>query len=492
MANFNQYAAESFLNFQFFIGVVEARDDPLKLGRVKVRCYGIHSDNRSDISSEQLPWAMPVMPYTSASISGVGTSPTGPVEGSWVFGFFLDGKEMQQPMVLGTMVGAPTDLPKFWEGFNDPDGIYPKIEDSMVGVGESDINKLARGDDIYNATEFKTLTVRSGETTFHTKVRDRTTSIPKAVPPKVPAVKDGSPPGTHPITYFKREFWDEPYPRYGDNTRYKSVYPLNHVHVSESGHVFETDDTLGAGRIHQYHRSGTFYEIQNDGTRITKVVGDDYEVVMKNKNMVVRGNVNITVDQGDLRLYVHKEKVNSGDPPGKGGDMYVECDGDYNLNIKGDMTTKIQGSEHKEVITDSSTQINGKQSLRVTKDRVTNIGGAHREDIGTVTAGSNHEQTITGSKSVTVGNNSNQTVTNEITIAALTDNATVSSGNNINIKSTSNTNMEIEKSLNVDTTEKIDMDATLNVEITTPQKVDVDGTSGVDIDGGDIHLNKDS
>ena len=53
---------------------------------------------------------------------------------------FLDGKEMQQPMVLGTMVGAPTDLPKFWEGFNDPDGIYPKIEDSMVGVGESDIN----------------------------------------------------------------------------------------------------------------------------------------------------------------------------------------------------------------------------------------------------------------------------------------------------------------------------------------------------------------
>ena len=58
----------------------------------------------------------------------------------------------------------------------------------MVGVGESDINKLARGDDIYNGTDDKITTIRSGETTFHTKVRDRTTSIPKAVPPKVPAV----------------------------------------------------------------------------------------------------------------------------------------------------------------------------------------------------------------------------------------------------------------------------------------------------------------
>ena len=136
-----QYSAETFKNYQYYMGVVEDRNDPLKLGRVRVRCYGIHSDSRSDIPTDKLPWATPIMPYTSASTSGVGVSPTGPVEGTWVFGLFLDGIEMQQPIVLGTMIGAPTDLPNKDVGFSDPDGIYPKIEEKMVGVGESDINK---------------------------------------------------------------------------------------------------------------------------------------------------------------------------------------------------------------------------------------------------------------------------------------------------------------------------------------------------------------
>ena len=35
-------------NLQHFMGVVEDRDDPLKLGRLKVRCYGIHTDIKSD------------------------------------------------------------------------------------------------------------------------------------------------------------------------------------------------------------------------------------------------------------------------------------------------------------------------------------------------------------------------------------------------------------------------------------------------------------
>jgi len=423
--------ALQFRDFQFFLGVVEDRMDPLKLGRVRVRCHGIHTEAKDQIPTEDLPWALPVMPFTSASTSGIGTSPTGPVNGTWVFGFFLDGSQMQEPMILGTLIGSPTKLPDMTKGFNDPEGIYPKIQ----FTGESSVNKLARGDDIYLASTDKTNTIRSGETIFHIKDRDLTKGVQTAVPPKVASVKDGVPIGKHPVTYFQRGFWTEPYPRYGDNTKYKSLYPLNHTQVTESGHVFEVDDSAGVGRIHQYHRSGTFYEIQNDGTRVTKIVGDDYEIVMKNKNMVVRGNVNITVDQGDLRLYVHKEKVNRGDPPGKGGDMYVECDGDYNLNIKGDMTTKIQGSEHKEVITDSSTQINGKQSLRVSKDRITNIGGAHREDIGTVRYGSNHEQVITGSKSVTIGNNSNHIVENKITIDALNDDASIISGNNVNVKS---------------------------------------------------------
>ena len=259
-----QYSAETFKNYQYYMGVVEDRNDPLKLGRVRVRCYGIHSDSRSDIPTDKLPWATPIMPYTSASTSGVGVSPTGPVEGTWVFGLFLDGMEMQQPIVLGTMIGAPTDLPNKDVGFSDPGGIYPKIEAALVGIGESDVNKLARGNDIDDGTSLNTHTIRAGETTYAIKKRDRTLLIPKANPPKASSVKDGVPPGFHTLAYFNRKYWSEPLPRYGGSSKYKSKYPLNHVQVTESGHVFEVDDSPKAGRIHEYHRSGTFYEIQDD------------------------------------------------------------------------------------------------------------------------------------------------------------------------------------------------------------------------------------
>ena len=36
------YSAEYFRNFQYFFGVVEDRLDPLKMGRVRIRAFGIH------------------------------------------------------------------------------------------------------------------------------------------------------------------------------------------------------------------------------------------------------------------------------------------------------------------------------------------------------------------------------------------------------------------------------------------------------------------
>ena len=248
--------------------------------------------------------------------------------------------------------------------------------------------------------------------------------------------------------------------------------------------MFEVDDSKYAGRIHQYHHSGTFYEIQPNGTRVTKIVGDDYEIVVHDKNMVVSGNVNITVNESDLRLYVSKDQDKD-----KGGDIYFECDGDFNLNIKGDMVTKVQGSEHKEVLTDSATQINGKQSLRITKDRITNIGGAHREDIGTVTVGSDHEQTITGNKTVMISNSSYHTAENEIQLVSLLDNTSIASGNNVNVRSVSNTNITTEDNFKVNADTKIDLDATENVEMNTPATVIIGGDTEVDIDGAKINLN---
>lgn len=91
----------------WWTGVVENRDDPEKLGRCKVRIFGYHIDDTNLLPTKDLPWAIPLQPITSAATSGIGNTPVGIVPGSWVVGFFLDGKEAQQPVIMGTIAGKP-------------------------------------------------------------------------------------------------------------------------------------------------------------------------------------------------------------------------------------------------------------------------------------------------------------------------------------------------------------------------------------------------
>ena len=129
--------------FTWWQGVVEDRNDPLKLGRCRVRVLGYHTDKKNDIPTSSLPWATPMQPITSAAMNGIGTTPMGPVEGTWVVGFFRDGKSAQEPVIIGTVGGKmdKDDKKDPSRGFNDPDGIYPRDE----FIGEADTNRLARG-----------------------------------------------------------------------------------------------------------------------------------------------------------------------------------------------------------------------------------------------------------------------------------------------------------------------------------------------------------
>ena len=108
----------------------------------------------------------------------------------------------------------------------------------------------------------------------------------------------------HPVVQAKREDVDdltgEP------KTQYYAQYPYNHVKETESGHIQEFDDTPGRERIHEFHRTGTFYEVHPDGSKVTKIVGNDYEIVHKNKSIRVRGDCKVFVD-GDASLYVRGE-----------------------------------------------------------------------------------------------------------------------------------------------------------------------------------------
>ena len=119
----NEFDSHNFMGkngFVWWYGVVEDRKDPLYIGRVRVRCIGWHTDDKDLIATEDLPWADVVQPITSAAMSGIGQSPTGPVEGTHVFGFFRDGREAQQPVVLGTVGGIPERIANNLKGFFDP------------------------------------------------------------------------------------------------------------------------------------------------------------------------------------------------------------------------------------------------------------------------------------------------------------------------------------------------------------------------------------
>ena len=133
-------------SFSWWIGVVEDRIDPAMLGRCKVRIIGYHTDDAAELLTKDLPWAVPSMPVTSPSISGISETPSF-VEGTTVLGFFSDGPDGQVPVIMGTLPGKPrnknTDPLK---GFSDPNGKYPRSAEGtgLNGLQESDLSRLAR------------------------------------------------------------------------------------------------------------------------------------------------------------------------------------------------------------------------------------------------------------------------------------------------------------------------------------------------------------
>lgn len=271
-------------NFVWFFGVVEDRDDPLKLGRVRVRPFSWYTENLSDVPREHLPWAHTIQPTTSASISGKGRSPTGILEGTWVVGFFLDGDDAQQPMIMGTLPGIPQRPANTSIGFSDPNGTYP------LWQNEPDTSRLARNENVE-------------QTIVSSKQASRDLSVPIA---------------------NNTATWDQPH------NPYNGRYPYNHVYESESGHIIEVDDSAGSERIHFYHRAGTFIEIDRNGTRVQKTVGDGYEIYERDGYVHIKGSVNVTVD-GDANLYI-KNNAN------------IDVDGNLNLKVGDTLNVNVGGN----------------------------------------------------------------------------------------------------------------------------------------------------
>ena len=278
--------------FQWFVGVVEDRQDPQTLGRLRVRCLGYHTEDLVKLPTADLPWAHVMNPITSATVSGLGQTPLGAVEGTWVVGFFQDGSDAQQPIIIGTLPGVPSELPDIDsnKGFQDAvNGVYPKYT-------ETDVNRLAVNSKISSpqgTTEdnpHSSLTIRKA---------DRTKSIGRADfnPIDIRVANAGEPdslPGDDGTAFSEPE------------TPYNATYPHNHVYESESGHIREIDDTPGAERIHERHASGTGYEIHPDGSKVTRVKKDKYDLVTGDDFAHIKGNSSTTVD-GGVRVFVNAD-----------------------------------------------------------------------------------------------------------------------------------------------------------------------------------------
>lgn len=242
--------------FRWFLGKVEDRDDPKKIGRVRVRIYNVHpytNDGNPDtvnVPTNHLPWATPISSIMSAGIisetikDGVGFSTVGLMVGSTVFGFFADGNDCQIPIILGTLAGLSGD---------DEKSELPKnsIEENSVGASKNEL-KIDQ---------------------------------------------------------------DSPFP--GEPASpYEAKYPYNKVLRTESGHLVEIDDSPNNERIHIYHKTGTYVEIDKVGQLVMKTVDNKFDITTKDNNVYIGGNVNMRIK----------------------GNVDILVDGTYKVESKGNMT----------------------------------------------------------------------------------------------------------------------------------------------------------
>ena len=317
--------------FIWFAGVVEDRQDPLKLGRVRVRCLGYHTEDKNALPTTDLPWAHPLLPITSSGVSGIGQTPLGLVEGSWVIGFFRDADTKQDAVILGALPGKPTTTgaQNLAEGlgFSDPNGTYPRH-------AENDVNRLAR-----NEADNQSITLEARKTFRAASY----IAIPTAtIQPVADGVVD--------ISQSEGDIWSLP-----ENT-YATQYPYGHVYESESGHILEFDDTPDKERILLYHHSGTETEITDKGTTNTIIKDDLNTIIEKNSKHFIKGNSDITI-KGRHKIFLNTDgeadnnydihvgpNANVNIQVDKGNINMAALDGDINMFANNNMNISVGGT----------------------------------------------------------------------------------------------------------------------------------------------------
>jgi hypothetical protein len=215
------------LSNSFYIGVVEDRHDPLKMGRVRVRVFGLHSrERKNDIPISALPWSMVMQPPNTPTPAG---NLSQMVEGTWVVVMYLDDAH-QDPLVIGSIPSNYEEQPDYEDGFSDPFGVFPRWS------GEDDKTDVSLITDVDRWTEHPT---------YDERKKKRITDIPLAKKYEIPTVS-----ATAPDEEYERSTWNE------NDLRglQSSDYPYNSVREFEAGMVEEYDSTSENTRITEMHQ----------------------------------------------------------------------------------------------------------------------------------------------------------------------------------------------------------------------------------------------
>jgi GH24 family phage-related lysozyme (muramidase) len=229
----------------------------------------------------------------------------------------------------------PPNTKRKLQGFRDPNGVYPKY------VEEPDTHRLARHEKI-------------DQTIVFSKESARAKGVLSGGPGK----------------------WSQP------KVPYNATYPYNQVKVTESGHVQEFDDSKDNERIHTYHRAGTYEEIDANGTRISRIVGDDYEIMERNGNVLIRGSLNVTII-GNQNIRVENDANID-----VLGDINVTAGGDWNVGVDGDVNFKVKGNWN--AVVGKNTMFNNGKNGSWDGARIDLNGGKGKDieiDMGKGTAG---------------------------------------------------------------------------------------------------------
>lgn len=432
----------------WFIGVVEDRTDPLKVGRCRVRCLGYHQQDTKELPTDKLPWAQLLIPTNSQN------EIKPPKEGSWVMGFFKDGDRCQEPMIISLIPGIPTVSPedKKTEGFYDRgtdkdqrpfppkelkysvDGkklqieegqadFYPPKEEGYLkqSIDEPDTPRSARND------EGKLTESKDGKQVVVKEFRNETTKLPKnshidkvkefrigganyekdgitktlseqivgvnsaySKTDKIDRTSENTTvktnDGEKPVDWDDGKVWRE------RETSYNAKYPYNNTEQSESGHIFEIDDTKGAERIHQQHRSGTFYEIHPDGSKVEKVMADNFHITQQNEYKLNLGNYEVIIKknkgervEGDIFVHIN-------------GERSLKIDSNSHVEILGNDTYTTKGNREQTTVGNKDETVKGNRTEVVDKDHKETITGNQSETIK-----KSKTESVTGSRSETVG-----------------------------------------------------------------------------------------